>query len=240
MHLSENDYRKIYRIQDKVLELISDYLDNFYLTGGTALARFYLDHRFSDDLDFFTHKNPSFQQITKNLFDFIKSKFTIDNSATFTSNDFVRIGIIEDAFLKVEFVNDIAFHWGKILKVKNSIPVDNVTNILANKLTALTSRDEPKDVFDIVTISSNFSFNWKEIYDIAFEKQMMSEADVAMRLATFPVDWLKDKNWFKETPNFDEIKEKLKTIADDFLFAKDNSLGKSKTPINEAVPIIKP
>ena len=28
--------------------------DRFYLTGGTALAAFYLQHRLSEDLDFFT------------------------------------------------------------------------------------------------------------------------------------------------------------------------------------------
>ena len=28
--------------------------DNFYFTGGTALSQFYLQHRFSEDLDFFT------------------------------------------------------------------------------------------------------------------------------------------------------------------------------------------
>ncbi|MDP3956788.1 MAG: nucleotidyl transferase AbiEii/AbiGii toxin family protein, partial [bacterium] len=30
--------------------------DNFYLTGGTALAAFYLRHRYSEDLDFFSEK----------------------------------------------------------------------------------------------------------------------------------------------------------------------------------------
>jgi predicted nucleotidyltransferase component of viral defense system len=28
--------------------------DNFYLTGGTALAEYYLKHRYSEDLDFFS------------------------------------------------------------------------------------------------------------------------------------------------------------------------------------------
>ena len=28
----------------------------YYLTGGTALSAFYLQHRFSDDLDLFTRK----------------------------------------------------------------------------------------------------------------------------------------------------------------------------------------
>ena len=30
--------------------------ENFYLTGGTALAAFYLGHRYSEDLDFFSEK----------------------------------------------------------------------------------------------------------------------------------------------------------------------------------------
>ena len=34
----------------------------FYLTGGTALAEFYLHHRYSDDLDFFTRKQGRLSQ----------------------------------------------------------------------------------------------------------------------------------------------------------------------------------
>ena len=32
----------------------SPLVDNFYLTGGTALSAFYLQHRLSEDLDFFS------------------------------------------------------------------------------------------------------------------------------------------------------------------------------------------
>ena len=45
---------QLYPLQDKVLEIASIYEKNIYLTGGTALSRFYYEHRFSDDLDFFT------------------------------------------------------------------------------------------------------------------------------------------------------------------------------------------
>jgi len=174
MHSSERNYKKIYQIQDKLFYLISGYLDNFYLTGGTALARFYLDHRFSDDLNFFTHNNEAFQKIVARVYEVIKLNFNIEKSLIFFSENFVRIGVLEDVFMKIEFVNDVSFHWGEIVKLNDVIPIDNVTNILANKLTALVSRDEPKDVFDIITISSSFSFNWKEIYDIALEKRMMN------------------------------------------------------------------
>lgn len=45
--------------QLKILEKISGekfIINNFYLTGGTALAEFYLKHRFSEDLDFFSER----------------------------------------------------------------------------------------------------------------------------------------------------------------------------------------
>lgn len=45
--------------QGKVLEITSDekyFNERFYLAGGTALAEFYLKHRISEDLDFFSEK----------------------------------------------------------------------------------------------------------------------------------------------------------------------------------------
>jgi len=45
---------KLYPLQDRVFEVASLYEDAIYLTGGTALARFFFDHRLSEDLDFFT------------------------------------------------------------------------------------------------------------------------------------------------------------------------------------------
>jgi predicted nucleotidyltransferase component of viral defense system len=43
-------------VQQKLLKVFSEdkrISEKFYLTGGTALAGFYLGHRYSDDLDFF-------------------------------------------------------------------------------------------------------------------------------------------------------------------------------------------
>jgi predicted nucleotidyltransferase component of viral defense system len=45
----------LYPFQDLVLKLIMEVDDTFYLTGGTALGRHYLKHRYSDDLDFFVN-----------------------------------------------------------------------------------------------------------------------------------------------------------------------------------------
>jgi len=44
------DYRKLYVLQDRVLELIFSQEQEFYLTGGAGLRVFYSAKRCSDDL----------------------------------------------------------------------------------------------------------------------------------------------------------------------------------------------
>lgn len=232
------DYKKIYKIQDRVLNLIIPSLNDFYLTGGTALGRYYLNHRYSDDLDFFVNKDPEFSNKVQEIFRILKQEFKINETVTFLTSDFVRISLFDEVSLKIEFVNDIAFRWGNSLRTRNNLPIDNIANILANKLTALVSRDEPKDVFDIISIANAYYFNWKEIYKNAFEKQIMNEADVARRLMTFPTEWMVGQPWLMTDISIEPIKSTLEIIADDFLFARDNSLGKGKIHIMEAIPAI--
>jgi predicted nucleotidyltransferase component of viral defense system len=55
------DYSKLYLMQDKFLPFMHNLGLPFYLTGGTALGRFYLNHRYSEDLDFFVNADPLYQ-----------------------------------------------------------------------------------------------------------------------------------------------------------------------------------
>lgn len=53
--------------QQKTLEIFKKSLlsQEFYLSGGTALAEFYLHHRLSEDLDFFTSQELSLEELKK-------------------------------------------------------------------------------------------------------------------------------------------------------------------------------
>lgn len=237
MNLSFPDYRKLYKVQDEVFTVLNKNLGDFYLTGGTALGRFYLNHRHSDDLDFFTNESDKFNEETKRLYKLLSENFSLIKEMTLDTPSFYRIWIKGEVNLKVEFVNDVKFHAGKI-NLSDKIKIDNPCNILSNKLTAILSRDEAKDVFDIVTIAENYSFNWKSIYFDALEKQLVNEATIAWRLSTFPVKLLLNVLWVKQQIDFNDFEQKLKILSDDFLFAKDNSLGLNKIPITEAKPSI--
>jgi|LSQX01.2.fsa_nt_gb hypothetical protein len=71
MLLSKINWTSLYKFQDEILLLLRDELSPFYLTGGTALSRYYLSHRYSEDLDFFCHDQedfePSISQIARTL-----------------------------------------------------------------------------------------------------------------------------------------------------------------------------
>jgi predicted nucleotidyltransferase component of viral defense system len=53
-------FNHLYPFQDQILQVLSRIDTGFYLTGGTALSRGYLNHRFSDDLDFFVNDDDRF------------------------------------------------------------------------------------------------------------------------------------------------------------------------------------
>jgi hypothetical protein len=135
--------------------------------------------------------------------------------------------------MKLEFVNDVAYRAGVPLK-SNQGNIDTVTNILANKLTAIVGRDEPKDVFDIVTIATHFSFNWKEIFNHSKEKALINEIDIEQRLFSFPVISFSAVGWLIKPVDIGIFEQQLQKIADDFLLGKNNSLGAGRTRIEDA------
>ena len=71
MNKLEDYYKgKLYPIQDGVFKIVRDLNLPFYLTGGTALSRFYFDHRYSDDLDFFVNDDPDFKAYVKSFLEY--------------------------------------------------------------------------------------------------------------------------------------------------------------------------
>lgn len=235
MNSSKKDYNKLYQLQDKFLSWWSALGLPFYLTGGTALGRFYLNHRYSEDLDFFTNDNLLYKNYIEELKTKIKSQFSVNIQQSLFADDFTRFFITEDdVSLKIEMVNDVGYYIG----VPSQYPfgeIDTPINILSNKLTAIVGRDEPKDIFDIIHLSCNYSFSWPSIFYHAKQKAVINELDVEQRLISFPVEWLENVNWLNNPVDIDKTRKILNQIADDFLLGKTNSLGINQTPIEMAI-----
>ena len=231
------DYKALYLLQDKFLAWWKSMEMPFYLTGGTALGRYYLNHRYSEDLDFFTNANLEYPVFIKKIRDNVTKHFNVDIRNALFTDDFTRLFItFNHQNLKVEFVNDVSYYAGKSLKYDFGW-IDTPRNILSNKLTALVGRDEPKDIYDIVHIALNYSFSWDNVFLDAKEKCIINEIDVEKRLTSFPIQLLENINWLDNMIDMDKFSQLKNQIADDFFLGSNNSLGVGKIPIEEAKPI---
>lgn len=237
MNSYKKDYTKLYRLQDKFLAWWKTLELPFYLTGGTALGRFYLNHRFSEDLDFFMNSASEYSPAIAELRKKITSSFSVDIQQSLFADDYSRLFISEDnIFLKIDFVNDVNYYAGTPSSFIYG-KIDRPLNILSNKLTAIVSRNEPKDIFDIIMISLNYSFNWFDVFNHAKQKAILNELDVEQRLHSFPIALLQNVDWLIDPIDFDATMARLLKISDDFLLGKQNSLGTNKSPIESALPI---
>ncbi len=160
--MAMNSYYKdtLYPLQDKVLKLIDSLQTPFYLTGGTALSRCYFNHRYSYDLDFFVNKDSNFIKLSEQILANLIKSFEVE--VIIKSESYISIKV--NKILKIDLVNDVQYRYGQFEKKKIFSKVDNVKNILSNKLSALISRDEAKDVVDIWIIAKNNRIDWKDIF----------------------------------------------------------------------------
>jgi len=223
--MQEDYYQNIlYPLQDKILRIIEDLPVDFYLTGGTALSRVWLNHRYSDDLDFFVNQNPGFEKQVELIRKSIGDN-EIETEIAVTGESFARIFVHQtDAVLKIDFVNDIPYRTGMNVTTKLFSKTDNIENILSNKLTAL-SRLSEKDVVDIVYIAMNNQFNWVDILKEASEKDMWINAVEASEiLDSFPLNKLDDIKWITPMEDYNSFEKQLQVIIADILLGQDNSL----------------
>ena len=138
----------LYPLQDKAFPLFNS--TPFYLTGGTALSRGYYNHRFSDDLDYFVNDHPDFLRISDRQIEKLDTLFT-EIKVALKDINFCRVFVAEEK-LKIEMVNDVPSHIGKLVNHPVLGIIDSKENILANKLTAVVDRTLPKDIVDIYFI----------------------------------------------------------------------------------------
>jgi hypothetical protein len=214
------NYCDLYKIQDEFLKIVFSLNNTFYLTGGTALHRFYYNYRYSDDLDFFTSADPLFGEYVKEI-TVMLDEMKYSYSHPVNSRDFHRI-LIND-LLQVDFVNDRVFRDGTSL-IKGTSRIDNIKNILSNKISAIVGRDEEKDIFDLFSIAFNEQFQWPDIIDIVNKKSHTEIITLAQRIKSFPLSWLEK---IKCTENKLIISEKdVYSLCDDLLNERQNSLVK--------------
>lgn len=141
---------RLYPVQDAVLAAISALETPLYLTGGTALARGWTGHRYSDDLDFFVNDDGDFRLYADRAAHAAGKLPSADLKMLVRDERFMRFVVqLGGVELKVELVNDVPSRVGTPVRHAMLGLLDTPENILANKVTAALDRDEAKDLADI-------------------------------------------------------------------------------------------
>ena len=127
-----------------------DYLSShFYLAWGTTLAEYYLHHRLSDDLDFFTKDTEIDVSYIEKFFENKKEVLWIKSWQRIKKYDRNMIHLIyNDGFeLKTEFT--IYFQPLYPLETKNWLQIESINDIFLNKIACIVDRHDPKDYIDL-------------------------------------------------------------------------------------------
>ena len=220
---------KLYPFQDKIIQVIQSCDTQFYLTGGTVLSRKYLGHRYSDDLDFFVNADVKFRKYINKIEE--KMSLTgIKFSILTRADDFVRIVTTKEREidLKLDFINDVEYHYDGFEQDEKLGKIDNIQNILSNKISALP-RLEIKDFVDVVFMARVFPFSWKNIIDQAIKKDSwVNPIDISKLFSTIDPKLLKLIKWKNPVAIDDTIRD-FQIIAKDVLIGTDNSLVQKAT-----------
>ena len=158
----------LYPLQDKVFELARLYDQKLYLTGGTALSRFYFQHRLSEDLDFFTTTD-DLKLIANDLrLRLIAQGYEVEMEKL--DIYFARFYVLHaGATLKVEFVKE--FHLiDPLIQTEHGIYINSLEDIGANKITAFEDRAAIKDIVDLYYITQRLPF--PRLFELADRKRI--------------------------------------------------------------------
>jgi len=171
----------------------------FYLSGGTALAAVYYNHRVSKDLDFFSRKSFSPEWLrtvvlsTQNELGWQTVRRNQNNINGFVLNwsDKTR--------LKLDFHVYTFKRVGKFAKALN-ISIDSPVDIAINKLDAMLTRNQMRDYVDLYTVIKRENVGLSHLLKLHLKKTA-EEVD--------PLVWAKTFLKVSELHDYPLIKTKL-------------------------------
>jgi len=142
--------------------------DVFYLSGGTALASFYLRHRVSRDLDLFTREDVPLETI-RSFLETVPGLLVESYQKRLDRRIFLVT--IDGEALEVEFTRYDFDRLAATVRLEAGLQVDDPIDILANKIAAVADRFEPKDHVDLFFLMNAPGMpNFGEALELASKK----------------------------------------------------------------------
>ncbi len=158
----------LYPLQDRILAVAATYGDALVLTGGTALARLYLHHRYSDDLDLFTLDGHA-GTLGRDFANELQSNGFVIEPVT-EAAAFMRMWVSDGEHrVQVDVAPD-AQRVERPARTATGVFAHTLRDIAANKIGAFEDRSEVKDAVDLYHLTRRFT--WQELFDDAETKRV--------------------------------------------------------------------
>ncbi len=195
----------------------------FYLTGGTALAEFYLGHRKSYDLDLFTTEEGLVLPFSRTVAD----RLQYDGLHVNIIRRFSSYAEFEVAYknekTKIQLAYDSPFRFEEPVDSELGIKINDYRDIIVDKFLAFFGRTEPRDAVDLFFILKKETI--EDIAGLAAKKDpgfdlywlavaLRKVKDFPDEIARWPVEMLVEINATELKTQFSQIAletlEKLK------------------------------
>ena len=141
----------------------------FYITGGTALSHFYLKHRRSNDLDFFTTTEEFIIPFSRRLEEKLRNeRMFIQRQRGIHS--FVELVVEQDEEMTIiHLALDAVFRFEPLKEFPEypKLKVDSLADIASNKLLTLFGRAALRDFVDVYSLIKKTQFTIDELMDKA-------------------------------------------------------------------------
>ena len=197
----------------------------FYLTGGTALAEFYLKHRISDDIDLFSEKEIE-PTVVESFLKGISPKLGVYKiiKEQFLGLYTYKLQYKDEVSLKVDF-NYYPFpriekgvHFGKL-------EVSSIYDIAVNKLHTISMKPRIRDYIDLYFIFKTTKYSpEKYLHRMRIDSQ--AKFDWPLEVKNLVVAFLRIKD-FKNTNDFPKMLVNFdKKEMEDFFLKLAKSLEK--------------
>ena len=141
-------------LQKEFMELLANLPDKeqFYLAGGTALSEYYLGHRLSFDLDYFTGTENLILPLSYQI-ETACQKRGLSLKVVRRFGTFVELLVEKgNESLKIDLALDSPYRFESPVLSNEGIYINDYSDLRSDKLLAYFGRSEPRDAVDLYFI----------------------------------------------------------------------------------------
>lgn len=193
---------------DKFQDSVPSFLQEFYLSGGTALS-LQLGHRESEDLDFFTRDNfrpEALQEILVTYGTLQQTELAKGTLNTFIQG--VKLQFLEYPYVLIEPL----VSW-------NTIQLSSVSDIACTKLQTIGMRGSKKDFIDIYFLLQRYSLD--DLFLLLKKKYPMveySQTHILKSLIYFDDAESQPMPRMHKQVTWEDVKESMRNVIKEFQF----------------------